>query len=91
MKEMKNSHKKQLINPDKIFRMLKKLKESGSPYHQNLLTPEEYKNECQKGDENGYHLMYDRDELEDDVERNDFGEVIDKIMEEEFKNDMEEE
>ena len=34
MREMKTSHKKQLINQDKIFRMLKKLKESGSPYHQ---------------------------------------------------------
>ena len=38
-KTMKNTHLKQLINPYKIFRMIQKLKESGSPYHQNLMTP----------------------------------------------------
>lgn len=90
MKEMKNSHKKQLINPDKIFRMLHKLRESGSPYHQNLLTPEQFKNECQRRDEQGYQLMYGKDDLEDDMDPNDFGEVIDKIMEDEFKTEMNE-
>ena len=47
-KEMKNTHKKQLINPDKIFRMLQKFKESESPYHQSLMTPTNYISDSQK-------------------------------------------
>ena len=30
--ELKNNHKKQLINPTKIFKWIKRLKESGNPY-----------------------------------------------------------
>ena len=91
MKDMKNSHKKQLINPDKIFRMLQKLKELGSPYHQNLLTPEEFKNECGKNDQNGYQLLYGKDDLEDDMKAIDFEEGGDKVLEDEFKNELNEE
>ena len=61
-KEMKNTHKKQLINPDKIFRMLQKLKESGSPYHQNLLTPVNYRVMCNETDKTGYDTMYGEEE-----------------------------
>merc|ERR1712130_201246 len=91
MKDMKNSHKKQLINQDKIFRMLKKLKESGSPYHQDLLTPEEFRNECERNDEHGYKLLYGKDPLEDDMDVNDFSEVCDTVLEDEFTKEMDEE
>ena len=63
---MKNTHLKQLINPDKIFRMLQKLKESGSPYHQDLLTPEEFKNQCQRDDRIGYQALYSDEEDSED-------------------------
>ena len=61
-KEMKNTHKQQLINPDKIFRMLQKLKESGSPYHQNLLTPANYRLMCNETDKTGYETIYGEEE-----------------------------
>ena len=87
MKDMKNHHKKQLINPEKIFRVLQRLKENQSPYHQNLLTPDEFKNECQRSDENGYQLIYGKDDLEYKMDANDYGEVIDNI-EDEFTNEI---
>ena len=61
-KEMKNTHKQQLINPDKIFRMLQKLKESGSPYHQNLMTPANYRILCNDTDKTGYETIYGEEE-----------------------------
>ena len=67
-KEMKNTHQKQLINPDKIFRMLQKLKESGSPYHQSIMTPANYRAVCHKTNQTGYETIFgeeDEDILED--------------------------
>ena len=61
-KEMKNTHKKQLINPDKIFRMLQKLKDSGSPYHQSLMTPTNYRVMCNETDQTGYETIYGEEE-----------------------------
>ena len=60
--EMKNNHKQQLIDPNKVFRMLQKLKEAGSPYHQHLNTPEKYKDLCHETDKNGYETIYSDDE-----------------------------
>ena len=70
-KDMVNNHKKQLINAEKVFRMLQKLKDCGSPYHQNISTPEEYKKRCRSEDEGGFDEMYGDqvDNLEEDVER----------------------
>ena len=61
-KEMKNTHQKQLINPDKVFRMLQKLKDSGSPYHQNLMTPANYRAMCNETDKTGYETIYGEEE-----------------------------
>ena len=91
MKEMKNNHKKQLINQDKIFRMLQKLKKSGSPYHQTILTPEEFKDECQRHDEIGYQLIYGKDDLDNDMESDDYAEFSDRIINDEFNMELEEE
>ena len=65
---MKNTHMKQLINPEKIFRMLKKLKESGSPYHQNLMTHVDFRIMCNERDKIGYEAIYG-DEEEDILEK----------------------
>ena len=59
---MKNTHMKQLINPDKIFRMLQKLKENGSPYHQNLWTPADFRITCNERDKTGYETIYGEEE-----------------------------
>ena len=70
-KDMVNNHKKQLIDPEKIFRMLQKLKKSGSPYHQNISSPEEFKEQCRKEDPTGFDEMYSdqKDDLEEEMER----------------------
>ena len=62
---MKNNHKQQLIDPNKVFRMLQKLKDAGSPYHQHLNTPGEYKALCHETDKHGYETVYsDNEDME---------------------------
>ena len=61
---MKNTHKKQLINPDKIFRMLQTLKDNGSPFHQNLMTPADFRMRCHETDKTGYKTVYGEEEDE---------------------------
>ena len=41
-KEMKNTHKKQLISPVKIFKWITKLKESNNPYYLNVNSLEDF-------------------------------------------------
>ena len=68
-KEMKNTHYKQMINPDRVFRMLHKLKVAGSPHHQNLHTPESFMLKCSETDEQGFELIFDNlQDLEEDLE-----------------------
>ena len=58
-KEMKNDHIKQMINPDRVFRMLNKLKMKGNPHYQNLHTPESFIRKCAETDKEGLELMFD--------------------------------
>ena len=70
-KEMKNVHKKQLINPTKIFRCLAKLKASGNPYYANIDTPEDFEKRCRENDKIGHDLIfgdYNDDYLEEIME-----------------------
>ena len=55
-KDLKNDHKKQLVNTDRVFRMLNKLKENGSPHHQKLETPESFKERCKLTDKIGFEI-----------------------------------
>ena len=59
--EYSNSHKKELIDPEKIMRVLQLLKESGHPYYQfcddyNIDT---YKKRCEEQDKQGYDLLFE--------------------------------
>ena len=58
--EMKNNHKKQLINPAKIFKWIQRLKESGNPYYEDvsLPEPEDFKRRCRETDKDGYEIIY---------------------------------
>ena len=58
--ELKNNHKKQLINPTKIFKWIKRLKESGNPYDEDvsLPEPEDFKRRCRETDTDGYEIIY---------------------------------
>ena len=63
---MKNTHLKQLINPSKIFNFLQKLKEAGSPYHQDIKSPEAFKTLCSERDKFGYKAIYSDSEDENE-------------------------
>ena len=63
---MKNTHLKQLINPTKIFNFLQKLKEAGSPYHQDIKSPEAFKALCSQRDKYGYKAIYSDSEDDDE-------------------------
>ena len=59
--EYQNSHKKQLINPKKCFKMLELLKRRGNPYYQFYDDYQTYTERCKKADEIGYSYVFDED------------------------------
>ena len=66
---MKNVHKKQLINPSKIFRCLAKLKAHGNPYYTNIDSPEQFEKRCRETDKTGHDLIFgDNENLEKIIE-----------------------
>ena len=72
-KEYKNSHKNQLIDPQKLFRMLNKLKARGNKYYQFYDDYHEYEERCKETDPDGYGVVFpdedgDVDELEIDLQ-----------------------
>ena len=60
-KEYKNTHKHQLVNPDKLFRMLEKLKKNKNPYYQFYDSFNEYENRCKAMDPSGYEVVFEQD------------------------------
>lgn len=58
-KEMKNDHIKQLINPDRVFRMVNHLKMAGNPWYQDIHTPESFIEKCAATDKEGLDLIFD--------------------------------
>ena len=92
-KEMKNTHKQQLINPDKIFRMLQKLKESGSPYHQSLMTPSNYRLMCNETDKTGYETIYgeEEDDILEELQEMPRFDLEDELTDEETQEDGDDE
>ena len=65
--EYKNSHKHQLINPEKLFLFIDKAKEMGNPYYRDVSTFESYRNVCRKLDKDGFNLVFGEDEDEFDT------------------------
>ena len=60
--EYKNSHQHQLIDPDKIFRMLEKLKSHRNPHYQFYDDYNTYQARCKTTDPTGYNTLF-ADEL----------------------------
>ena len=61
-------HKKELIKPDRMCRLLVKLIKAGNPYYTKVDTPEAYQERCAVTDDTGYQLIYG--EVEDEVLEN---------------------
>ena len=55
---LKGDHKRQLVNPEKIFRMLEKLKKSGNQFYIDVSSPSDYKKRCKDNDSVGYSVIY---------------------------------
>ena len=51
--EYKNTHKHQLINPEKLYRILRKLKNSGNPHYQFYDDYNAYQARCKAADPTG--------------------------------------
>ena len=80
-KEYKNTHKNQLINPEKMFRMLDKLKRYKNPHYQFYDDFNTYKTRCEISDPEGFDVMF-QDSLHEEFEQMDWtmlNEVIDEI------------
>ena len=59
--EYQNSHQKQLINPDKCFKMLEVLKKHGNPHYQFYDDYNTYSNRCKETDKKGFSFIFDED------------------------------
>jgi hypothetical protein len=61
------NHKKEYIDPEKIFRVLKHLKQCGNPYYQFYDDFKSYKERCKEQDSQGHQLIFG-DDNKDNVE-----------------------
>ena len=69
--EFKNSHQKQLINPNKCFKMLELLKKSGNIHYQFYDDYNVYTERCRKQDFKGYTIVFDEEvDLIQDISKN---------------------
>ena len=59
--EFKNTHKHQLVNPDKMFRMLNKLKKSNNPYYKFYDDYNVYRERCSSDDPTGFDVIFNQD------------------------------
>ena len=70
--EYQNSHMRQLINPEKCFKMLQLLKKSGNIYYQFYDDYNIYAECCRKKDLKGYNIIFEEEtELMTDISGND--------------------
>ena len=82
-KEYKNSHKHQLIDPSKLFKMLDKLKRCGNTYYKFYDDYNQYHQRCKETDPNGYNVVF-ADDVEEVVEKmNEVGINVDDELAEE--------
>ena len=91
--EFKNNHKKQLINPHKLFDFIEKAKQCGNPYYRDVSTFETYQHMCRE-EESGYNIVFgnaDKNEAEEEEDEPMLDEgdtedkLIDEILDEEYE------
>ena len=67
--EYKNTHKHQLINPEKLYRILRKLKNSGNPHYQFYDDYNAYQVRCKTTDPTGNEAIFNEDNLNSEKEK----------------------
>ena len=88
--EYKNSHKHQLIDPQKLFLFVDKVKEMGNPYFKEVLTFDSYKQTCRNLDKEGFNLVFGEDEngVDENKNKQDLpleDKLTDEILQEEYE------
>ena len=63
-REFKNAHKHQLVDPNKLFKMLDKLKKNGNKYYQFYDDYNDYQERCKISDPAGYEALIN-DEIDE--------------------------
>merc|ERR1711954_364199 len=89
----KSSHKEQLIDPQKIFRMLDKLKSNKNPHYQFYDDFNNYRNRCKAADEESYSAIFP-DDIADDLQPvagNQLDDLVDEIDVETIDEEKEDE
>ena len=59
--EYKNTHKHQLIDPEKLFKVLEKLKKSKNPHYKFYDDYNVYQERCMGEDPLGYEVIFEKD------------------------------
>ena len=83
--EYKNTHIYQLINPQRIFKMLDKLKEKKNPHYKFYEDYSTFKERCMKNDPKGSKLLYNDciEENLENIQTNEKFELLDELMDNE--------
>ena len=63
--EYTNTHKPQLINPEKLFKILSKMKKSKNPHYQFYDDYDAYQERCKEVDPSGYNVVFNEDSHEE--------------------------
>ena len=79
--QYKNSHQQQLINSEKLFRMLEKLKLNKNPHYQFYDDFNTYQNRCRITDPTGYMVLFEDDVNEQlsPVDGKQLSELVDEL------------
>ena len=73
-------HRKELINPKKVFTTLERLRDMGHPYYQFISNLDSYEQRCRNEDEHGYATLFTEENFSSSITEQQEGE-IDEIEE----------
>ena len=58
----KNYHRQEFVNPDKLFRAIQFLKDSGNQFYQSFNNLSDFKKRCETEDPMGYELLFGKED-----------------------------
>ena len=97
-KDYSGSHAKCYVNPDKMFRFVKKMIEKKNPFFSQVVcdsSPEDYEARVLANDKRGHNLIYDADDIEEDLDSlllpSGDGKLLDDILPDEVQQQTEDE
>ena len=70
---MKNTHQSQLVNVQKLYKVLGRLKRNGNPHYQFYDDYNVFKGRFKEKDPDNYNLVFESDDVYEELERAFFG------------------